>query len=457
MRPPPSPRDALLARSRTDLQERSRQLVLRKVALILGWHLALWSFVASGIAISMHVGGRQGILSAGALVASCTIVSTALAWAMLRQGLSGTVVVTGLLVFDALALVLGLNTLIPEVPVALGVAVLPVVGLAVVGGARASVTLSILQNLLLVYLWLEAPVEDWARTVGIEGAGRYRPLDVAAFTGVSMAGALLATVAAKSGFAGMEVLRKELAAHTRHLAAANAVLVVQNEALQSFNTAVGHDLRGPLTTARMSIELMREAAARDEVQETADEALEAIDRLTSMVEELLRVARSGGVLEAKQPVGLDVVTRDALANLTARIRSSGAMVRVSGDLPTVLGNRSLLAEVIQNLVENAIKYGGKPVPRIHIVGGQVGDRAFVEVEDDGPGVPEASRSLVFADFEQLNPDTSGVGAGLALVRRLVEAHDGSVEITDGQVLGGACFRVCLPAHTPERLRQRQHG
>jgi two-component system sensor histidine kinase TctE len=133
------------------------------------------------------------------------------------------------------------------------------------------------------------------------------------------------------------------------------------------------------------------------------------------------------------------------------------MVQVSGHLPTVMGNRSLLAEVVQNLVENAIKYGGKPVPRVRIVGGQVGDRAFVEVEDDGPGVPEEARSRVFASFEQLNPGASGVGAGLALVRRLVEAHDGSVEITDGQVLGGACFRVCLPAILLQHRQHAQHG
>jgi|GEM_PF-3305147 len=438
--------DSAMARSRAELQERGHQLVLQKAALVLGWHLALWLVLLVGVAVSLKVQHRTGAGAAALTVATYSMVSTVLGWWLLRRGRSGTRVVSGLLGSDGLLLVAMLTVFVPDVPVALGVAVLPVVGLAVVGGARLALALAIVQNALMVAIWQEQLGETVLEVLGVASAGGPEPLDVAAFAALSTTAALLATVAARSGFAGVGVLRDELAAHTRHLAAANAVLVAQNDALEAFNTAVGHDLRGPLTTARLAMGLVREDCETDDQEECVDDAIDAIDRLTSMVEELLRVARSGGAVESREPVGLDVVVDDALANLGARVRSSGGRVWVQGTLPVVVGNRSLLAEVVQNLVENGLKYGAPVRPKVRITGGRVGDEVFLEVEDDGPGVPLEAREKVFEAFEQLDSGASGVGAGLSLVRRLVEAHGGSIAVDDGRFLGGACFRIRLSAY-----------
>lgn len=437
--------DSAVARSRADLAERTGRLGLQKAALVLGWHLTLWVVVLLGVAVSLKVQQHGGAGVVAMTVAGHIITSTLLAWSALRSGFAGTRVVSALLGSDGLVLVAMLSVFIPDVPVALGVAVLPVVGVAVVGGGRLALGLAAVQIATLVAIWsgdaAAAPLE-W---LGLGPRGRLAPLDVAAFAALSTTGALLATVAARSGFAGVGVLRRELAAHTRHLAAANTVLASQNDALEAFNTAVGHDLRGPLTTARLAMGLVREDCETLDQQECVDEAIEAVDRLTEMVEDLLRVARSGGAIEAQSRVGLETVVQTALANLRGRIQQAGGRVTVGRQMPDVMANRSLLAEVVQNLVENGLKYGQGSCPQVRIAGGRIGDTVFFEVEDNGPGIPMESREQVFEAFEQLDSGAAGVGAGLSLVRRLVEAHGGTVAVDDGRLLGGARFRVCLPA------------
>jgi signal transduction histidine kinase len=443
--------DSAITQSQAALTERAHRLAVQKVGLILGWHLILWLVVLMGLTISLMVQQRSGVLVAVGAVGTYIIGVTLLGCVLLRAERSGSGVVSALLASDGLALVAVLTIFMPDAPVALGVAVLPVVGLAVVGGARLALTLAIIQNALLVVIWKGNMGASLLAALGVASAGIAKPLDVAAFAALSTTAALLATVAARSGFAGVGVLRSELAAHTRHLAAANAALSAHNDALEAFNAAVGHDLRGPLTTARLAMGLVREDCASLDQRESVDDAIEAVDRLTSMVEELLEVARSGGAIETKSSVCLSVVVDDALANLSAEIRTVGGRVSVCGILPTVSGNRSLLAEVVQNLVENALKYGGAPHPRVRITGGWVGSLAFLEVEDDGAGIDVADRDRIFEAFEQLDGRYGGVGAGLSLVRRLIEAHGGTIAVDDGRVLGGARFRISLPMHAEQPL------
>jgi signal transduction histidine kinase len=443
--------DSAMARSSQEQAERSQHLILQKTVLVLGWHLALWIVVLIGIAVSLTVERRGGVGVATWVVAAYSFLSTVPALLLLKRGRSGTGVVSALLALDGLVLVAALTIFVPDAPVALGVAVLPVVGLAVVGGARLALTLAILQNGLMLSIWLNEAGVWLTELLGVTPAGLASPLDVAAFAALTTTAALLATVAARSGFAGVGVLRDELAFHTRHLAAANALLTAQNEALEAFNTAVGHDLRNPLTTARLAVGIVREECETEDQAECIDDAIEAIERLTTMVEELLKVARSGGAVELNEVIGLNSVVDDALANLSVHVQQTNAQIRVVGDLPTIEGNRTILAEAVQNLVENALKYGGKPIPHIRITGGWVGSLAFLEVEDDGPGVPTDARERVFMAFEQLDSRTHGVGAGLSLVRRLVEAHGGRISVDDGRYLGGACFRICLPtSESPEQ-------
>ena len=141
--------------------------------------------------------------------------------------------------------------------------------------------------------------------------------------------------------------------------------------------------------------------------------------------------------------------QEALATLTAMRDSTGAVVTIS-ELPTVAGDRVLLRQVLQNLLVNAFKFvheGAKP--RVDVRAERIDGGWEISVADDGIGVDEEARLRIFEMFGRgrgAGPDRAGSGIGLAICKRAVEAHGGSIRVQaaarDG--LGGADFRFTLP-------------
>ena len=110
------------------------------------------------------------------------------------------------------------------------------------------------------------------------------------------------------------------------------------------------------------------------------------------------------------------------------------------------GDRAQLARVVGNLVDNAVAHARSAV-RISLT--TEAGRACLMVDDDGPGVPADARASIFERFTRLEPERSGrrggAGLGLAITRRIVDRHAGSIEVTDSPTLGGARFVVRFPA------------
>jgi two-component system sensor histidine kinase KdpD len=210
--------------------------------------------------------------------------------------------------------------------------------------------------------------------------------------------------------------------------------------------AVGHDLRTPLASAKAAVTSLRGSdvtwtpAERDELLATADESL---DRLTSLVENLLDVSRlQAGVLAVMaQPVGLDEVVPLALDALGADV--AGVVVEVPPSLPAVVADAVLLERVIGNLVANALRFSPAAPPLV--AASVLDDRVELRVVDRGPGILDEDHERVFAPFQRLgdNDNASGVGLGLALSRGLTEAMGGTLrpETTPG---GGLTMVVSLP-------------
>jgi signal transduction histidine kinase len=118
----------------------------------------------------------------------------------------------------------------------------------------------------------------------------------------------------------------------------------------------------------------------------------------------------------------------------------------------VVGDRAALERIVRNLVDNAARHASS---RVHLACGRdpaVEGAVWIEVGDDGPGIPPADRERVFDRFVRLDEararEEGGSGLGLAIVRRLVTAHGGRVSVQDGSVLPGARVRVWLPAQPP---------
>ncbi|PSQ49283.1 two-component sensor histidine kinase [Halobacteriales archaeon SW_7_65_23] len=221
---------------------------------------------------------------------------------------------------------------------------------------------------------------------------------------------------------------------------ANAQLRAQNERLDEFASIVGHDLRNPLNTLSISLEL----AERTGDEEHFERATRSVDRMEGLIDDLLALARQGESAGEPEPVSLAAVTDDARDTVEA----GDATVTVTEDL-TVRADRSRLRQLLENLLRNAVEHGSPnsrgEIPEhpiqyggtVTITVGAIDDRGFY-VADDGPGIPDDERGQIFETG--YSTAGSGAGIGLAIVKRIVDAHDWEITVT-GSEAGGARFEI----------------
>ena len=215
-----------------------------------------------------------------------------------------------------------------------------------------------------------------------------------------------------------------------------------------FSADAAHELRTPLTILKGEIEVaLQSSQAPDEIRRSLESCVEEVDRLNSLVEDLLLMARlEGNALSTDpKPVNLAEVLQDvapALNELAARAANL-CMIRVAPPL-WVEGYDSLLFRLVFNLAENAIKYtpsGG----RIEVTLERQNHSAVLQVKDNGPGIAAEEQEHIFERFYRGDParQGSGTGLGLALVRAIIEVHHGQIEL-HSNIGKGSCFRVTLP-------------
>lgn len=207
-----------------------------------------------------------------------------------------------------------------------------------------------------------------------------------------------------------------------------------------FVSDASHELRSPIATLRQHAEVAAAHPERADVAELSDVVRSEALRLQDLVTALLELSRlDEGGLGQRRPVDLD----DLAFGAAARARAAGT-VQVDGSgiaAARVLGDERVLAGVVRNLVDNAVRHADA---RVVVTLAAVGTDAVLTVDDDGAGVPTQERDRVFDRFVRLDEarsrDVGGAGLGLAIVRDAVRAHGGRVEVTDSP-LGGARFVV----------------
>ena len=226
---------------------------------------------------------------------------------------------------------------------------------------------------------------------------------------------------------------------------------VQHERrLEQFASAVSHDLRQPLRTMTIDLELIEEAIGEtlDQTeQELLDDAIAGSKRMRAMVDGLLqyvRVETGGSTIEQ---VDCEAVVNDAIEDLDAFIRERDAKITV-GSLPTVQVDREHLHVVFLNLFENGIKYTVDGPPRIHVDAEKTNGKWQLSVADNGMGIDPDESGEIFELFERSHraSGSDGIGLGLALCKQIIEQHGGEiwVDSTPGE---GATFHFTLPATT----------
>lgn len=243
-------------------------------------------------------------------------------------------------------------------------------------------------------------------------------------------------------------MARDLRAHEEALRAERSDLAAKNAELERFNYTVSHDLKTPLVTIRGFAGLAGTdlAAGRsDAVRKDLGRIVAAADKMHRLLDDLLELSRIGRVVHPPENVALAALVKEALELLKGQIEPSGVVVHVAPDLPVVHADRRRLLEVIQNLVENAVKFtGAQAHPEVEIGWRVVENERQFFVRDNGLGIEARFLERVFGLFEKLDPGGPGTGVGLALVRRIVEAHGGRVWAESEGLGKGATFVFTLP-------------
>jgi PAS domain S-box-containing protein len=226
-----------------------------------------------------------------------------------------------------------------------------------------------------------------------------------------------------------------------------------NDDLEAFATLASHDLQAPLGTVRGYLELLRTEYGEvlgSQGGRWVSRASDATERMSALLTSLLefsRAAGSGRPTLAPAALGalLDAVMAD-LADLLFRTRTT---VRLVGPSVELMVDAARARQVLQNLVQNAVKYHHPDrVPVVEVSATELDDRWQVVVADNGVGVPPEDRERVFRMFQQAGGAESGYGVGLAVSRRVVERHGGHIWIEDNPGGGSRfCFTIPRPAPT----------
>lgn len=236
-----------------------------------------------------------------------------------------------------------------------------------------------------------------------------------------------------------------LARQTRNLEQSNADL-------ERFAYVASHDLREPLRMVASYVGLLRRryyGRLDSDADTFIDYATEGAERMHAMIGDLLEYARVKRTENPLAPVPLDTVLDRALQALSAGLRDSSAEVTVERPLPTVRGQETLLVSLLQNLIENAIKYRHPDRPPLVRIGTRIeGTWCELSVTDNGLGIAPAFRERIFQIFQRLHPGGTypGTGVGLSICQSIVESHGGRIWVESGADGIGSVFKVALPLY-----------
>ncbi len=225
-----------------------------------------------------------------------------------------------------------------------------------------------------------------------------------------------------------------------------------------FVAGVSHELRTPLTVIHTAAYNLRGRVAQDPARVARYGALiqQESERLRELVERVLRFAgaQAGQVIRDRELVSIEDIIDESLAASSSVLDSANCRVEkeVQPDLPPVLADAVALKHAFINLISNAAKYGceGNNWIGISAITSGGADRSGIEVRvaDHGPGIPEAEQARIFEPFYRgrraVQAQTHGTGLGLSLVKGIVEAHEGSIELESGPGQG-TVFTMRLPA------------
>jgi PAS domain S-box-containing protein len=239
---------------------------------------------------------------------------------------------------------------------------------------------------------------------------------------------------------------------TRKKAEAHLLLKVDelnrsNEELGQFAYVASHDLQEPLRMVASYTQLLS-SRYKGKLDSDADEfiafAVDGASRMQRLIQDLLAYSRVGSKKQQLIDVSSEEALQRAVINLRGAIEESGALV-THDPLPTVLADEMQLIQLFQNLIGNGIKYQSPGVPRVHISAARNGGHKWIfSVKDNGMGIDSQYFEKIFGMFQRLHKreEFAGTGIGLAICKKIVERHDGTLSVAS-QPGQGSTFSFAL--------------
>ncbi len=253
--------------------------------------------------------------------------------------------------------------------------------------------------------------------------------------------------------AALESLNQQLEQAKSSLTTAVRELERTNEDLAHFSYFASHDLQEPVRTINYFAGHLKDSIGDrldDDARKDFFFILDAGRRMQALIHSLLTLSKVGNAEMEWGPVDLELCVNEAVECLAARIEESRAVI-IRDSLPVVTGNRTLLAQLYQNLIGNAIKFTADRQPIVHLTAARNGEQWILGVQDNGIGIDSDFAQTIFAPFQRLNDrgKYEGTGLGLTICKKVVDRHGGRiwVESTPG---AGAHFKFLLTAHDQAR-------
>lgn len=237
----------------------------------------------------------------------------------------------------------------------------------------------------------------------------------------------------KKAHAGLEIRVKE---RTVELARSNAEL-------EQFAYIASHDLQEPLRMVSSYVQLLQRRY-KGKLDQNADEfigfAAEGALRMQRLINDLLAYSRVGTRGKSFAEVDLEAALAQALENLQLAIREKNATI-THDPLPLAYGDIGQLTQVFQNLIDNAIKFRSEETPRVHISARIEGGDCVCGVQDNGIGIAPEYLNKLFLLFQRLHTrrEYPGTGIGLAICKRIVERHRGTIWVESKQDQGSTFY------------------
>ena len=226
-------------------------------------------------------------------------------------------------------------------------------------------------------------------------------------------------------------------------------LETKNAELERFTYTVSHDLKSPLVTITGFLGYLEADALTgniERVKSGINRITAAASKMQSLLNDLLELSRIGRIMNEPEDIPFIDIANDAIDHVRGQLNEFDALIETQAEYPVVHGDRVRLIEVVQNLIENALKYSKQNIkPHIEIGTNSQDDQGhqIFYVRDNGIGIEKRYHDQIFGLFNKLDAQSKGTGIGLSLVKRIIEVHNGRIWV-ESELGQGTTFYFSLP-------------